>query len=203
MEVFDNTNKDEEVEMTEDNKKMQEVLDYMAVKIINLDDPSICLSCLGGGGDFFEGYNLARDPHIEGDNEVYLRGLNGVGIDLDLEYEDVLRQGQSHGYIKRPVDLAKPRFLQDALARADLEAKLGIFCDTEEEDSLNIAEYNFFGDEIARANISNLRDPKNSTSIKNVIPRQYLQRIENIKEGDDIRKAIDVAFDLYKWDNSL
>jgi hypothetical protein len=182
------------MELTENNRKMQEVLDYFNEKVE--DCPFTILS--RNGSDIIEGYSV-----VLGDKT---RGPRGVGIDLDIDYRKAFDEGQSHGYTERASSLINPEFLQDALARTDLTANLGIFYDPNKPHSAGesyLGSYDFTGDKITRDIMDHLFDEESFNFISGKIPKQYLQRIKNIEEGEDIKKAIEVAFDLYKWDNDM
>lgn len=182
--------KEYRVPMTEDNEKLQDVLNYFSDKA----EASPGTFLLSTSSDGEEGYTLVLNPSTdEQGHSQHYSGPQGVRVDLDMSYEDVISKGMPMAYIRRASSLASPTWLQDGLARKDLGAELQISYDKETDTERNIADYSIIGDSVSEVKTYDLQDIKD-------IPEKYLEMARNIREGDDARKAVDLAFKLWNWD---
>jgi hypothetical protein len=168
-----------EIEMTEDNKKLQTVIDYFNQKVENA--PRTYL--IRNGSACKESYTLGK---------LYM-GPRGLAIDLDISYERALKEGMPGDVVRATFPLARPGFLQDALAIKNLVAQLSAQID---KNNLDIFRYDFVGDRVVRVELYDLQDLKQ-------VPEKYLKRARAIEQGEDARKAVDLAFDLWEWDNDM
>ncbi|NLX27002.1 MAG: hypothetical protein GXY61_13770 [Lentisphaerae bacterium] len=58
------------------------------------------------------------------------------------------------------------------------------------------------GDQLATPNTDNWMNA-DSFEYLNKLPEEFRKRILALKDGDNARKAIDIGFDIYKWDNDM
>jgi len=169
--------KEYKIPMTENNRKLQEALNYFSDRA----EKCPCTRLICNAGDGIEGYTLGVILDSK-DTQHFYRGPRGIKIDLDINYDHILSEGQPQNFLRRSFSLDKPGFLQDALARKDLEANMDILCEAQRGKDLYVAEYKFVG---------------------NKISAKFWERETAIQVGDPASKAIDLAFDLWEWDNDM
>lgn len=169
------------IEMSEDNKKLQSVLDHFNSEIRLA--PGTYLDCCCS--ETVEGYSLQNEAS---------RGRKGIGIDLDVRYEDVeISDGTEGRSVLEAFPLGTPGWLQAYMAANPLDANLSIHRDN---GTVNLARYEFSGDRIIDAQVG----PASSWTN---LPREYLQKANNIREGDYATKAVDLGFALWTWDHGM
>lgn len=178
-----------EIAVGENNRKLQEVLGYFNQRV----ERAPCTYLLCNGSDGVEGYTLALDLDKNVRSDKFYRGPRGLAVDLDISYENIFDHIMPTDSVRATFPLGKPGFLQDALARRNIVAELSTRLDKTNRD---IFKYDLGGDKVVGVELYDLQDLKQ-------VPKKYLARAEAIKEGTDARKAVDLAFDLWEWDNSM
>jgi hypothetical protein len=83
-------------------------------------------------------------------------------------------------------------FSDTTLAAYDLTARLS----TKLEGDRELIQYDIVGDRVQDVAFGDLLD-------LNKLPEKYLKLMNNIQKGEDARKAVDLAFDLWEWDNDM
>ena len=178
-----------EVEMTDSNLKLQEVLKHFNRRVENAP----CTYLLCSGSDFVEDYTLALDLDKNVHGKKFYRGPRGLAVDLKIDYEKAFKEAFFESFPSRATfGLRSPRFLQDALAVYDLTARLS----TKLEGDRELIQYDIVGDRVQDVAFGDLLD-------LDKIPKKYLGLMNNIQKGEDARKAVDLAFDLWEWDNDM
>lgn len=189
--------KEYKIPMTENNRKLQEVLNYFSDRA----ERCPCTRLICNGDDLREGYSLGvmLDPK---DTQNFYRGPRGVKIDLDIRYDQLLENGQPQDFLRRAFPLDRPGFLQDALAKQDLEASLDILCEATRGKDLYVAQYRFVGDRVsAKEDMSD--DSENTKILRNIIPARFWDKEAAVTAGDSAVRAVDLAYDLWEWDNKM
>ena len=185
------------IPMTENNRKLQEVLNYFSDRA----ERCPCTRLICNGGDCIEGYSLGVILNPK-DTQNFYRGPRGIKVDLDINYDHVLGHGQPQYFMRRAFALDKPGFLQDALARADLEASLDILCEAKRGTDLYVAQYRFVGDRVsAKEDMS--KDSENTKILRSIIPARFWDKEAAVQVGDSAVRAVDLAYDLWEWDNEM